>query len=172
MPGALDWLDPEVEQSVLSADGEQIRDEVRRHWMASAAPALRIGAALVAFSTAWLLGGLWLLVLIALAVGLVVQALWRLASHYRDRFVVTDRRIFRVYGNLTQIRTSLPMTGISAIELRQPFLGKVFGYGHLRFVAAANDHGLTEVRWVPEVEARAALIRTLMAEHLVASRGT
>ncbi len=56
--------------------------------------------------------------------------------------------------------------------MEQPFLGKVFGYGHLRFVAAANDQGLIDVRWVADVEARAASIRTVMAEHLVASRGT
>ena len=169
MSGALDWLDPGVEQFVLSGDGEQLRDEVRRHWMASALPTIRIGLALLAFSTAWLVGGLWLLVLIAVGFALLTQGLWRMASHYRDRFVITDRRIFRVHGNLSQIRASLPMSGISAIELEQPFLGRVFGYGHLRFVAAANDQGLTEARWVGDVEARAASIRTVMTEHLVAA---
>lgn len=166
MGGALDWLDPRVEQFVLTGDGEETRDEVRRHWMASAFPAARIAIGLLAFSTAWLLGGLWLLVLIATAIGLIAQASWRLVGHYRDRFVVTDRRIFRVRGLLEQVRASLPMTGISMIEVERPFLGRVFGYGHLRFVAAAHDQGLTDVRWVPDADARAELIRTVMAEHL------
>ena len=166
MGGALDWLDPRVEQVVVSGDGEQVRDEVRRHWMASAFPAVRIAVALVAFSTAWLLGGLWLLLLIAVAFGLTGQALWRMAGHHRDRFVITDRRVFRVHGNLEQVRHSLPMTGISAIEVRRPFLGRLFGYGHLHLVAAANDLALTEVRWVPDADARVETIRTAMAEHL------
>ena len=150
----------------MSADGEQVRDEVRQHWMAGAPAAARIGVALVAFSTAWLLGGLWLLVLIAAALGLAGQALWRLAARYRDRLVITDRRVIRVHGNLAQVRHSLPLTGISGIEVERSFLGKVFGYGQLRLRASANDQALTLVRWVPDVDARADLIRTLMADQL------
>lgn len=167
----MDWLDPRVEQFVLTTDGEEIRDIVRRHWMASAFPAVRVGLGLVSFSTAWLLGGVWLLVLIAAAFGLIGQALWRIASHYRDRLVVTDRRVIRVHGNLDQIRASLPLSGISAIEMERTRLGRLFGYGHLRFVAAAHDRGLTDVRWVPDVDARVELVQTTMADHL-ATAGT
>ncbi len=164
--GALDWLDPRVEQFVLSGDGEIIRDEVRRHWMASAFPAVRIGIGVLAFATAWLVGGLWLLLLVAVSFGLVSQALWRMITHYRVRFVVTDRRVFTVHGNVNQVRAGLPMTGISTVEVEQPWLGRVFGYGHLRLAAAAFDQGQTEVRWVPDPVARAASIRAAMADQL------
>lgn len=166
MGGALDWLDPRVEDFVLDGDGEEIRDVVRRHWMANAVPAARLGLGLVLFCTAWLLGGLWLLVLIAAAFGLIGQALWCIAGHYRDRLVVTERRVLRVYGNLDQVRASLPMSGIAAIEVERTRLGRVFGYGHLRLVAAAHDRGLPDVRWVPRVDARVELIRRTMADQL------
>lgn len=162
MAGALDWLDPGVERFVLSdapEDREQVRHEVRRHWAAGAAPAARIGLALICFSTAWLLGGIWLLLLIALAGGLAAQALWRLAGHHRDRFVITDRRVFRVHGNLNQERAGLPLSGISGVEPEQSWLGRLLGYGKLRLAAAANDQGLTEVRWIPDPAGCAEEIR-------------
>ncbi|HEY5845730.1 MAG TPA: PH domain-containing protein [Microlunatus sp.] len=164
MAGALDWLDPHVEKYILAEDGEEIRDQVRRHWMASAFPALRLALGLWLFSTAWLYTSLLFWILLAGALILIANALWRIADQFRDRFVVTNQKVYRVHGNVNQVRASMPLTRILDITVDRPLAGRIFGYGHFVFESAAQDQGLRDIRWVPDIDDRERLIQRVIHE--------
>lgn len=155
-------IDPHVDQYLLDADGEQVVDEVRRHWMAIFFPMLRgVGATLLFFASfaldarvAWLP--------MALACGVFLQAAWRILDQHMDRFVITNMRVFRVHGIFAQHRATMPMSRILDITVEKPFIGRVFGYGHFVFESAAQDQGLRDIRYVGHPDERDATIQTVI----------
>lgn len=164
MSGLFDWLDPRVERYILVEDGELLRDQVVRHWAASIWPITRLCVGL------WILAGafvftswfFWVALLLSLAV--VAQAAWVLADQFRDRFVVTNQKVYRVHGNINQIRASMPLTRILDITVDRPVIGRILGYGHFVFESAAQDQGLREIKWVPEIDERERLIQRVIHE--------
>jgi membrane protein YdbS with pleckstrin-like domain len=162
MGGALDWLDPSVERYILAEDGEEIRDQVRRHWMASAFPAVRLAIGIWLFSTAWLYASCIFWILLAASLVLIANALWVMADQYRDRFVVTNQKVYRVHGNVNQIRASMPLTRILDITVDRPVIGRIFGYGHFVFESAAQDQGFREIRWVSRPDDRDLTIQRVI----------
>lgn len=164
MSGALDWLDPRVERYLLVEDGELLRDEVVRHWAASIWPMVRLGIGVWLFSGAFVFTSWFFWVVLMLALGLIVQAVWVLADQYRDRFVVTNQKVYRVHGNINQVRASMPLTRILDITVDRPFAGRILGYGHFVFESAAQDQGLREIKWVPEIDQRERLIQRVIHE--------
>jgi len=58
------------------------------------------------------------IVLFLLAAALLVQALWRLVEEFRDRFVITNQRVFRVHGTFSTSRASVPLSRILDITVR------------------------------------------------------
>jgi hypothetical protein len=161
---ALDWLDPRVERYVLVEDGEVLRDEVVRHWAASIWPILRLGVGLWLFAGAFVFTTFFFWVVLLLSFGLVSQALWVLADQFRDRFVVTNQKVYRVHGNVNQVRASMPLTRILDITVNRPVIGRLLGYGHFVFESAAQDQGLREIKWVPEIDERERLIQRVIHE--------
>ena len=161
---ALDWLDPRVERYVLVEDGEVLRDEVVRHWAASIWPILRLSVGLWLFAGAFVFTTFFFWVVLLLSFGLVSQALWVLADQFRDRFVVTNQKVYRVHGNVNQVRASMPLTRILDITVNRPVIGRLLGYGHFVFESAAQDQGLREIKWVPEIDERERLIQRVIHE--------
>jgi uncharacterized membrane protein YdbT with pleckstrin-like domain len=161
---ALDWLDPRVERYVLIEDGEMLRDEVVRHWAASIWPILRLGVGLWLFAGAFVFTTFFFWVVLLLSFALVCQALWVLVDQFRDRFVVTNQKVYRVHGNLNQVRASMPLTRILDITVDRPVIGRLLGYGHFVFESAAQDQGLREIKWVPEIDERERLIQRVIHE--------
>ena len=104
----------------------------------------------------------WVVLVISLA--LVANAAWALAGQFRDRFVVTNQKVYRVHGNLDQLRASMPLTRILDITVDRPVLGRVLGYGHFVFESAAQDQGLREIKWVSEIDERERLIQRVIHE--------
>lgn len=164
MAGPLDWLDPHAERYLLVEDGELMRDQVIRHWAASAWPAVRLGFGLWLLSGALVFTSWFFWVAVSIALAIIGQAIWVLAAQYRDRFVVTNQKVYRVHGNLNQTRASMPLTRILDITVDRPLLGRVLGYGHFVFESAAQDQGLREVRWVAQIDDRERLIQRVIHE--------
>ena len=162
MAGLLDWLDPDVEQYVLDKAGEEKVLEVRKHWIVNVFPIVRIALAVVVFTIGLSVGGPVLYLLAVLAVALLVQAVWRLVEDFRDRFVITNQRVFRVNGNFTTARASVPLGRILDITVRKPLLGHVFDFGHFVFESAAQIQGLNEIRYVGDIDAREDVLRIAM----------
>jgi len=155
-------IDPHVGQYLLEGDDEQIVDEVRRHWMAIFFPILRLVGAAIIFFGSWLLDPRVALILMALSVGVALQAGWRIVDQHMDRFVITNMRVFRVHGIFAQHRATMPMSRILDITVEKPFIGRIFGYGHFVFESAAQDQGLRDIRFVGNPDERDATIQTVI----------
>lgn len=160
----LDWLDPRVERYVLVEDGELLRDEVIRHWAASVWPMVRLGVGLWLLAGAFVFTSWFFWVVLGLALGLFGQAVWVLTDQFRDRFVVTNQKVYRVHGNVNQVRASMPLTRILDITVDRPVIGRILGYGHFVFESAAQDQGLREIKWVPQIDERERLIQRVIHE--------
>src|SRR3954468_4081376 len=92
------WADPRIAKHLLRDEGEVIVDEVRHHWAAYVRPLVEAAAAvgLLALSGITPVGIAWLPILLAFGVG--GHAAWLALSAHRDRFVITNMRVFRVHG--------------------------------------------------------------------------
>jgi Bacterial PH domain len=154
MPGLLDRLDPQVEQYLLRDQGEYIVDEVHKAWPASLWPWVRVFVAIPFIPAAWVYDStlFWLILLVA--GGVAAQGLWRVIEEYRDRFVITNQRVFRVHGNLNIQRATVPLIRILDITVKKPFVGRVLNYGHFVFESAAQVQGLDKINYVKDIDRR------------------
>lgn len=161
--GLVAWLDPHVDQYILTTAGEQKVVEVRKHWAASAWPAVRLAVGVVIFMSAFAFQGAiyWLLFVLGLVVGL--QALYRILEEYRDRFIITNQRVFRVNGVFSTARASVPLLRILDITVNKPLVGRWLNYGHFIFESAAQVQGLNKITFVRDIDQREDVLRMVMA---------
>ena len=161
--GLVTWLDPHVDQYILTTAGEQKVVEVKKHWAASAWPAVRLAIGVVIFMSAFAFQGAiyWLLFVIGLVIGL--QALYRIVEEYRDRFIITNQRVFRVNGVFSTARASVPLLRILDITVNKPLIGRWLNYGHFIFESAAQVQGLNKITFVRDIDQREDVLRMVMA---------
>jgi membrane protein YdbS with pleckstrin-like domain len=164
MPG---WIDPQVEQYILQEAGEDLIVEVRKHWIASFLAAVRLAVGLVILVSAWAFEGpvYWIFFVIGFAISL--QALWRVLEEYRDRFVITNQRVFRVHGVLNVNRATIPIGRILDITVKKPLIGRMLNYGHFAFESAAQIQGLNEIRYVADIDDREHVLRKVIQGDVV-----
>ncbi len=155
-------LDPKVDKYLLLEQGEHIVDQVQRHWMVTVFPWLRLVAAGTMFLAALLFDPRVAWVLVFFSFGLAAHAIWRIIEEYRDRFVITNMRVFRVQGNFSQVRAHMPLTRILDTTVEKPVIGRIFGYGHFVFESAAQDQGLRDIRYVPQIDDRDLTIQKVI----------
>ena len=160
--GLVNWLDPHVDKYILTTAGEQKVLEVKKHWVALAWPAVRVGIGVVIFVSAFAFQGpiYWILFVLGLVLG--GQALWRILEEYRDRFVITNQRVFRVNGVLSTARASVPLLRILDITVNKPVIGRWLNYGHLIFESAAQVQGLNRITYVGDIDQREDVLRIVM----------
>ena len=79
-----------------------------------------------------------------------------------DRFVVTNMRVFRVHGILSQHVATMPISRILDISVHTPILGRIFSYGHFVFESAAQEQGLREIRFVGSPTQRGLTIQRVI----------
>jgi uncharacterized membrane protein YdbT with pleckstrin-like domain len=156
-------LDPNVDQYVLDKAGEYMVLEVRKHWVASFWPMIRVIIGVLIFVSAWAFPSpvYWVFFLVGLVIA--AQAMWRVLEEYRDRFVITNQRVFRVHGVLDTQRASVPLGRILDITVKKPFIGQILNYGHFVFESAAQVQGLNEIRYVANIDEREDALRMIMA---------
>ena len=161
--GMVSWLDPHVDRYVLSTAGEEKVVEVKKHWAASAWQAIRLGIGILIFVSAFAYQApvYWLFIIVGGALG--GQALWRILEEYRDRFVITNQRVFRVHGVLSTTRASIPLVRILDITVNKSVIGRWLNYGHFVFESAAQVQGLNEIRYVKDIDKREDVLRMVMA---------
>jgi uncharacterized membrane protein YdbT with pleckstrin-like domain len=161
--GVVSWLDPHVDRYILSTAGEEKVVEVKKHWAASAWPAIRVAIGIVIFISgfAYQAPVYWVFVIIGGA--LAVQAAWRILEEYRDRFVITNQRVFRVHGVLATARASVPLLRILDITVKKSVMGRWLNYGHFVFESAAQVQGLNEIRYVKDIDQREDVLRMVMS---------
>jgi hypothetical protein len=67
----------------------------------------------------------WLPIIVAF--GLLEHGGWLVLASHRDRFVITNMRVFRVHGVLTQSLTTMPLSRMLDSTVRRPVLGRMLG---------------------------------------------
>jgi membrane protein YdbS with pleckstrin-like domain len=163
IPKARSLFDPRVERFLIADEGEVIVDEVAKHWAAIVKPVMLLVAAvpllIIAF---WVPPQVWWLPALA-ALALAGWGLWRILQAQMDRFVITNMRVFRVHGILTQNIATMPLARILDISVRRPVVGRIFGFGHFVFESAAQTQGLKEIRYVGAPNERDLTIQRVIA---------
>lgn len=156
------WLDPHVDQYLLTDQGEYVVREVHKHWAASvfAWARLVVAVPVVVSAFAYVGAGRWILLVLGLALG--GQALFRLVDEHRDRFVITNMRVFRVHGTFNTQRASVPLGRILDITVKKPLIGRLLNYGHFVFESAAQVQGISEIRYVADIDGRDVLLQDTM----------
>ena len=155
-------FDPRIEKHLITDQGEHVVDEVRKHWAASVSAVLELFGGIVVLllsffvpAQAW-----WVPALLGAAV--TGHAIWRYFEQHTDRFVITNMRVFRVHGILSQRIATMPLARILDISVYKPVVGRVFGYGHFVFESAAQDQGFREIRWVSRPDDRDLTIQRVI----------
>ncbi|GAA4384128.1 PH domain-containing protein [Agromyces bauzanensis] len=163
-------FDPRVERFLIADEGEVVIDEVTKHWAAMVRPFLELLAVVPLLALIfWLPPVLYWIPLLGAPV-LIVHALWRIIGVRMDRFVITNMRVFRVHGILSQHIATMPISRILDVSVLKPFIGRIFGFGHFIFESAAQDQGLREIRFVGDPNGRGLTIQRVIQRSGV--RGT
>lgn len=158
-------MTPAISKHLLRDDieDEVVVDIVEHHWAAYAIPIIE---AIVAAGLLVLVGfgpaGYSMAPLVVAGL-LVVHAVWGTLVASRDRFVITNLRVFRISGVLTQKRAIMPMVRILDLTVNQPLMGRICGYGHFIIESAAQEQGLREIRYVGRPDERDKTIQRLVA---------
>ncbi len=154
--------EPDIRKHLLREEGEVVVDEVAHHWVAytksiiysAAGILLLVGALFVDMRVSW--------VLMVAGVTVLVWSFYLAASVQMDRFVVTNMRVFRVKGVFSQSLATMPLSRILDITVQKPFLGRLFGYGHITFESAAQEQGLRDIRQVGRIDERDLTIQRVV----------
>jgi uncharacterized membrane protein YdbT with pleckstrin-like domain len=170
--GLVNWLDPHVDQYVLSTAGEKKVVEVHKHWIVMVWPAVRVAIGIIVIVTGMAYQGaiFWVLFLLGMVIG--VQALYRILEEYRDRFIITNQRVFRVNGVLSTARASVPLLRILDITVNKPMIGRWLNYGHFIFESAAQVQGLNMITYVKDIDQREDVLRMVMEGDVPAQLAT
>src|SRR5438105_3071218 len=137
----------------LLSRGEEIVFETRQHWFAVLAQvwvfavlAVLALAILIWQSTSTRWSGTGLVQIVALvamlgAVGRIGLGIW---GWQNQEYLVTTRRIIKAEGVLNKAMTDSSLEKINDAHLTQSWLGRIFRYGHLDIMTAADEPGAVE----------------------------
>lgn len=139
--------------------GEEVLSVALHSWIAYVVPALITLAGLV-------LGVLWLpqvgvdVVWFAFVIvfGILGYGFYKLLEVSRDRFVITDSRVFRVWGVFSLQEAEMEIVRVLDITVERPWYLRLVGSGHLILENAGQEQGLREVRLIPQASERAMVI--------------
>lgn len=157
-------FDPGINRHLIADQGEVVIDEVRKHWAAILWARLELYAAIVVMLLTFFVPAQtwWVPLLIGGAIAL--HAGWKILDRKMDRFVITNMRVFRVHGILSQRIATMPLSRILDISVHKPLIGRMFGYGHFIFESAAQEQGLREIRFVGDPDARGLTIQRVIQQ--------
>ncbi|GAA3536856.1 PH domain-containing protein [Nocardioides daeguensis] len=154
--------DPNIGKHLLRDEGEVVVDEVTHHWFAYVRPLVETALALALLVGSWFVSVHVAWALIIAAVVLMVRAGWMALGVVRDRFVVTNMRVFRVHGVLSQSLATMPLSRILDISVQKPLHGRLLGFGHFCFESAAQEQGLRDIRYVGRPDDRDLAIQRVV----------
>ncbi|PSL06158.1 PH (Pleckstrin Homology) domain-containing protein [Haloactinopolyspora alba] len=144
--------------------GEEIVAECKHSMVLYVLPALAtLGAVLLLAITPFTPARLaWLPLLTAL--GLLGYALIRSLYIARDRFVVTDSRVFRVWGLFSLNEAEMEIVRLLDVTVVRPWWLRPFRSGHMVLENAAQEQGLREIHYIPHPADVARVIHALRRE--------
>lgn len=140
-------LEPDAERHLIKDEGEFVVEEVRKHWAATFWWYVLMSFSIPAFILMVWAGDLFWIPLAA-GLALLLGPLWKCHVAHMDRFVITNMRVFRIHGVLTQHLATVPLARILDISMKQSLWGQLTNFGHFTFESAAQDQGLKVIRYV------------------------
>ena len=161
--GFLAWVgDPKIGKHLLRDEGEVVVDEVRHHWAAYVRPSIEgVGVVLLLVASPFVhVDVAWFLLVAAFL--LALHATWGVLREIRDRFVITNMRVFRVHGVLSQHLATMPLSRILDISVKKPLHGRLLGFGHFCFESAAQEQGLRDIKYVGRPDERDLAIQRVV----------
>lgn len=99
-----------------------------------------------------------LLIALIFIVGVIGYGFFKLLYIARDRFVVTDSRVFRVWGLFTLNEAEMELPRVLDITVQRPWWLRVFMSGHIILENAGQEQGLREIHYIPKPEDVAMVI--------------
>ena len=156
-------VEPRTAKHLISDQGEVVIDEVRKHWAAVVGASLEMAGGLVVACLGAVMPPVWWLPVLV-GVALMLHAAWRMLDRRRDRFVITNMRVFRIHGILSEQVATMPLSRILDISVHTPIIGRIFNYGHFVFESAAQDQGLRDIRYVGRPDERGLTIQRVIAQ--------
>jgi hypothetical protein len=154
--------DPAVARHLLRDEGEVIVDIVRHHWFAYLRPMLEAVLGVAVFVGSTLIPVDLASIPVLLSFGLIGHAFWGYLREHRDRFVITNMRVFRIHGVLASHLATMPLHRILDITVDKPLHGRIFGFGHFVFESAAQEQGLRDIRYVGRPDVRDLAIQRVV----------
>lgn len=139
----------------LLSTGERVIHRDRQHWMVLAwgakLPILSIVAALLLLVLIGDLTGvvrdmLWGVVAV-LFVGGVAFLAWATLRYLNQEYVITNRRVMQVEGVVNKRATDSSLEKINDAALSQSLFGRIFGFGDLDILTAA-EQGIERFRMI------------------------
>ena len=86
-----------------------------------------------------------------LVFGFVARLAWRVLQWEFERVVITDEKVIHIEGVLQRRIASTPLAKVSEFTVRQPLLGRIFGYGSLVVdVPGGRDQALHGLSFIPD----------------------
>ncbi len=131
----------------LLADGERIALRTRQHWLATLVDGrvpwllLLLGLVVLVFSLGMDAGGFRDLLGIVVLALFVVSLAWLGKVYwawYAQDYLVTNRRVVKVEGILNKRSADSSLEKINDAVLEQNVVGRIFGYGDLDILTAAD----------------------------------
>ncbi len=154
--------DPGIGKHLLREEGEVIVDVVHHHWVAYTIPLLESALAVFLLGATSVVPAQLSTVPFVLALLLFAHAAWGTARERKDRFVITNMRVFRLHGVLSQRLATMPLHRILDITVVKPLHGRLLGFGHFVFESAAQEQGLRDIRYVGHPDARDLAIQRVV----------
>jgi hypothetical protein len=139
-----------------------IVDIVHHHWAAYTLPLLESALAVLMLALTAQVPKDLSTVPLLVAFALFGHAAWGAARERRDRFVITNMRVFRLHGVLSQTLATMPLHRILDITVVKPLHGRVLGFGHFVFESAAQEQGLRDIRFVGRPDERDLAIQRVV----------
>lgn len=145
------------DEYLLSTERRVIR--VRRHW-AVVLPSLAqtIVALVIVFGLSYYIGSsgdyVWLVqnVLWYLALAALLRFTYLLVEWWVERIVVTDKRLMLTTGIFTTKVAMMPVSKITDMTYKRPFIGRIFGYGTMIVESAGQIQALNRIEFLPRPE--------------------
>lgn len=135
---------------------------VHHHWAAYTLPALEVVLGVVLLWATAVVPAQVSTVPLLVAFGLFGHATWGAARESRDRFVITNMRVFRIHGVLSATLSTMPLSRILDITVVKPLHGRLLGFGHFCFESAAQEQGLRDIRFVARPDERDLAIQRVV----------
>lgn len=137
----------------LLSRGEEIVFETRQHWFAVFAQVWLyallavVSLAVVIWQTSvddWAMRGLLQVIGIVVLLGALVRIGLVIWAWQNQEYLVTTRRVIKAEGIFNKTMGDSSLEKVNDAHLTQSWLGRIFGFGHLDIMTAADDPGAVE----------------------------